>query len=298
MPQNGLIYRVLVASPSDCIQERKLLPEILYAWNAAHSLPHGAVLEPILWETHARPGMGDRPQALINAQLVDHCDILIGTFWTRLGTSTGKAPSGTAEEIEEFREKGKPVLLYFSSAPVVPESLDPTQYQALTEYRKSLDKQGLYFNYDSLEQLRQLVQGHIAGTMAQIHSSVPTPIAADDAETDDKAIFKRQFDSFLRRLDIEWSSERDSDPMGTKEAKRILSNALNDVLSFRAQIISGLQAVSGALEDAARDLRAIQRHQLYMDGGASFRAFFEFGDNIIAKLRTVPDLVDANKPDA
>jgi hypothetical protein len=151
MPQDALIYRVLVASPSDCVEERKLVPQILYAWNAAHSLPHGAVLEPVLWETHARPEMGDRPQAIINTQLVDNCDILIGTFWTRLGTSTGKALSGTAEEIEEFRAKGKPVLLYFSSAPAVPDSLDLDQYRALTEYRESLEGAGLYFRYESIE---------------------------------------------------------------------------------------------------------------------------------------------------
>ncbi len=168
MPQQGVIYRVLVASPSDCVKERQLVPDVIYSWNAAHSLPFGSILEPVMWETHARPELGDRPQAIINKQLVDNCDILVGTFWTRLGTSTGKAESGTAEEIEEFRSKGKPVLLYFSSAPVVPESLDHKQYQALAEYKGKLGKEGLYFRYESLEQLRELLQGHLAGTMAQL----------------------------------------------------------------------------------------------------------------------------------
>jgi hypothetical protein len=35
---------------------------------------------------------------------VESGDILMGVFWTRLGTPTGKAPSGTVEEIEHFRD--------------------------------------------------------------------------------------------------------------------------------------------------------------------------------------------------
>jgi hypothetical protein len=143
MPQKAIIYRILVASPSDCVHERRLVPDVIHAWNAAHSLASGAILEPVLWETHAVPESGDRPQGLINKQLVDNCDILIGTFWTRLGTSTGKAESGTAEEIEEFRRDGKRVLLYFSSAPVAPESLDAGQYAALAAYRDRLGQDSL-----------------------------------------------------------------------------------------------------------------------------------------------------------
>ena len=55
-----------------------------------------------------------RPQAAINAQLVSRCDILLGLFWTKIGTSTGIAESGTVEEIDQCVASGKPTLLYFS----------------------------------------------------------------------------------------------------------------------------------------------------------------------------------------
>lgn len=145
MPQQGLIFRVLVASPSDCVHERKAVPEIIYSWNAVNSLRNGAILEPVLWETHATPAMGDRPQALINKQLVQQCDLLVGAFWTRLGTDTGAAKSGTVEEIEEIRKSGKPVLLYFSSVPVVPESINHDQYKELVAYKQTLQNQGIFF---------------------------------------------------------------------------------------------------------------------------------------------------------
>lgn len=114
-----------MASPSDCAQERKIITEVITYWNAVNSLDRATIVEPVLWETHSRPALGDRPQEIINEQIVDHCDLLIGAFWTRLGTPTGKAESGTAEEIERFRNKKMPVLLYFSLVPVVPDSLDP-----------------------------------------------------------------------------------------------------------------------------------------------------------------------------
>jgi hypothetical protein len=37
-------------------------------------------------------------------------------FWTKLGTATGVAASGTVEEIDRFVAAGKPAMLYFSPA--------------------------------------------------------------------------------------------------------------------------------------------------------------------------------------
>ena len=41
-------------------------------------------------------------------------------FWTKLGTPTGVADSGTVEEIDQFVEANKPAMLYFSSRPAGP----------------------------------------------------------------------------------------------------------------------------------------------------------------------------------
>lgn len=62
---------------------------------------------------HSYPESGDRPQALLNRQIVAREDFLIGIFGTRLGTPTGVAESGTIEEIKEFRKAVKYVALYF-----------------------------------------------------------------------------------------------------------------------------------------------------------------------------------------
>lgn len=153
MPFNARVVRVLIASPSDTPNERRLLREVMEDWNSQHAEATHVMLLPVIWERDAVPELGDRPQAIVNRQIVDAADVLVGTFWTRLGTPTGEAASGTVEEIEKFVRAGKPVLLYFSSQPVVPDSIDAEQYAALIQFRKEVGKQGLYDVYATEQEL-------------------------------------------------------------------------------------------------------------------------------------------------
>lgn len=168
MPTLGTIVRVLIASPSDCAEERDVVTDVIYEWNAANTLSTPIIIEPIRWETHAIPELGDRPQALINRRLVDVSDILVGVFWTRLGTDTGVAASGTVEEIEQFQESGRPVMLYFSTAPVKLESIDLDQYTKLKTFRDSIKNQGLIFEFNSNEQLQVQFTRHLATVMKNL----------------------------------------------------------------------------------------------------------------------------------
>src|ERR1700693_2712688 len=83
-----------------------------------------------------RHTLGTRPQQALNEQLVSKCDILLGMFWTRIGTSTGVAESGTVEEIDEFVAASKPALLYFSRRPVDPTKIDTKQLNRLKAFKK------------------------------------------------------------------------------------------------------------------------------------------------------------------
>src|ERR1700732_560154 len=113
MPFKSETYRILIASPSDLIDERQAATEAVSEWNAQHAVAESVVLLPVKWETHATPQAGVKPQEAINNQLVRDCDILVGMFWTKVGTDTGVAESGTVEEIDRFVAAGKPALLYF-----------------------------------------------------------------------------------------------------------------------------------------------------------------------------------------
>ncbi|WP_342533304.1 hypothetical protein MHB40_20260 [Lysinibacillus sp. FSL K6-0057] len=166
------VYRVLIASPSDVSEERELIPKVLHKWNTNNSAHYRIVFLPVKWETHTIPEMGERPQALINSQIVNSSDILIGTFWTKLGTHTGVAESGTVEEIQEFMNSSKKVMLYFSIKPVMPDSIEPEQYKKLKEFRIHCQSKGLYDTYDSSELLEEKLLNHLT-LFAQSNSNEP-----------------------------------------------------------------------------------------------------------------------------
>ncbi len=287
MPQEALIYRVLVASPSDCAQERKLVSDVVREWNAVHSFATGAIIECVLWETHTFPALGDRPQAIINQQVVNGCDMLIGIFWTRLGTPTGSAESGTAEEIEEIRKAGKPVLLYFSSQPVAPESIDPKEYQRLIAYRQIVQDQGLYCSYHDLAEFRQLVQRHITQQMNDLHRKYRLSDSIVGSSVSLRTQMEMEFLSDMRRIEADWRAERDSDPIGIDEGKLILAELASVVSHMRSSVTENDSKIAAILDTISRESHRLQRHKLFLDGGISVREFWKAGDNIWMKIRKI-----------
>ncbi|MFC0516885.1 OST-HTH/LOTUS domain-containing protein [Mucilaginibacter angelicae] len=155
MAFDAKVFRVLIASPGDVGNERDVIPEVINEWNAINAGISKVVLMPIKWETHSAPLMGDRPQAIINKQLVEDCDVLVGVFWTRIGTNTGVTISGTAEEIEQFLAQKKPVMLYFSQSPVEPDKIDIVQFTALKNFKEKMRLEGLTESYNGIPDFRQ-----------------------------------------------------------------------------------------------------------------------------------------------
>jgi hypothetical protein len=155
MPFKADAYRVLIASPSDLIEERQAATEAVNEWNALYAAAESIVLLPIKWETHGMPESDIRPQEAINIQLVHDCDILIGMFWTKLGTNTGVAASGTVEEVDQFVTTGKPALLYFSSRPIDPNKIDVKQHRKLKSFQEATYKKALVGSFSNVSELQQ-----------------------------------------------------------------------------------------------------------------------------------------------
>jgi hypothetical protein len=161
MPFHSTTYRILIASPSDMSEEREIATEAVNEWNALNAASEGVVLLPIKWETHAMPETGVRPQDAINRQLVSECDALVGLFWTRFGTSTGVAESGTVEEIDQFVATKRPAMLYFSRRPIDPAKIDQNQHARLRQFQSETYSNALVGNFGSLEELRHVLLSHL-----------------------------------------------------------------------------------------------------------------------------------------
>lgn len=173
MPTRSKVFRVMIGSPSDLGEERLAATAAVNEWNAQHADAEGAVLLPVKWETHAMPASGVRPQSAINDQLVDHCDVLVGMFWTKLGTATGVAASGTVEEIDRFVAAGKPAMLYFSRRKAAKDKIDPAQAARLKKFKAATYKKSLVGSFTSVAELKRVLLRDLTRQVRQLQPGKP-----------------------------------------------------------------------------------------------------------------------------
>ncbi|MBA7513389.1 hypothetical protein ES705_05404 [subsurface metagenome] len=288
MTYNAIVYKILIASPNDVTRERTAIPEAINFWNSLNSEQFKVSLLPVMWETHSTPEMGSRPQEIINRQLVDTCDILIGAFWTRIGTYTGEAESGTVEEIEKFINAGKPVMLYFSSIPVVPESIDQEQYKRLKNFKAKCMKNGLVKDYSSITELREKIITHLTFKIRELTGE--KNISNEEMSKDylRQASLKSFIEDKILKSEIEWNTEKDSEPINIEGAKNILGRFVDELIDIRIQLEKKAgKDVLTKFNMVISKIKELQRHVLIMDGGKSFKSFWDTGDNYFAELKQI-----------
>ncbi len=186
MSFRATVWKVVIASPGDVPQERKIIREVIHEWNAVHAADRSLVLLPVGWDTHSSPSMRNNAQDVINDQILNDCDLLIAVFWTRIGTATKDFAGGAVEEIEKHIASDKPAMIYFSNAPVQPDSVDLSQYTALVEFRQSLMKRGLIERFDSTPDFADLLKRQLAQTVIREFNAIED-FAYDDREDDKSA---------------------------------------------------------------------------------------------------------------
>lgn len=161
MAYQATILNVMIASPSDIAEERQLVRDAIYEWNAIHSKQFGVMLNPVGWETHVAPEMGNRPQEIINKRILNDADILLGIFWTRLGTETGEYVSGTVEEISKQIKSQKLTSIYICDKPIPPSQITE-QYQKLQVQIREWMPSGVLNFYNDLSSFKQKIRDHLS----------------------------------------------------------------------------------------------------------------------------------------
>ena len=144
------ILQVLVTSPSDV--PKTMTDSVIHSiekWNRLNSEAKKIFLKPVRWETDVYSILNnEEPQKNINTQIVSDSDILIGVFWTRIGTPTKEYESGSVEEIEKHIRQGKPALLYFLEKSLPMKMLNDDdikqQYDKLQSFKRKWSKKGIY----------------------------------------------------------------------------------------------------------------------------------------------------------
>ena len=160
MPRQVLEFRVIVASPSELYDTRKVVFEVIQELNITFEA-QGVSIRGLGWEEYATPGIGSEVQEVIGAQLLQDYDILIALFATRLGTPTERHLSGTVEEIEHAIANTNSsmgryrVQIYFKDRIESASSISIDELAKLTEFREQLGARGvLYKLFKDDDQLR------------------------------------------------------------------------------------------------------------------------------------------------
>ena len=196
MAFSARMFRILIASPSDVVGERSIIVETIQSWNDLNSAERQVVLLPIRWERQSAPEYGQRPQEILNRQVVDYCDLLVGIFWTKIGSPTGVAESGTLEEIERAASSGKTVMLYFSQIKKDPYEIDLEQLKKLRDFRNKTLPNALVGTYSSQIEFRDKLA-------RELEIQIRSLLAKEAGETDGSTASKSGTDIQLHFADPE-----------------------------------------------------------------------------------------------
>lgn len=275
MSFSATVLNVLIASPSDVPDERDAITESLYEWNALNSQSTGFVLLPVKWESHSAPTMGDRPQGIINNQVVRNCDMLIGAFWTRLGSPTGVEESGTVEEIKWFLRQQKPVMLYYSKKQVDLDLIDTKQLDKLKEFKKSIRDKGIQEQYTNVDELKMKLSRQLTIVLREVSVNTVVDVKAVKAAKshEDEAIDKE--------------SEVASNPITKVKVKK--SSSSNDIrlIDYTAKAF----VVTGDTNNYVQELKDLSGKWISVRWGGKAWMFSKKRLEEVASLLKLPPVV-------
>jgi hypothetical protein len=182
--------KLFVASPGDVKEERDRLEELVGELNRTIGSTNDLYVELVRWETHARPGFGADAQDVINTQ-IEPVDIFVGIMWTRFGTPTNRAASGTEEEFERaynmWKISGQPkILFYFNKSPFFPRDVDAvSQLQKVISFRQTLQERGgLVWEYQSPDEFIRFAREHFTKELLEIAGRNKEDVAAKRTKDD------------------------------------------------------------------------------------------------------------------
>ena len=102
--ENKKIIRCFIASPSDTEKERNICESIFSELNKGIGVSYGVELKSLRWEYDVRPSIGLDGQDVINKQIGRDYDLFIGIMYTKFGSPTSRAESGTVEKFNNAYE--------------------------------------------------------------------------------------------------------------------------------------------------------------------------------------------------
>lgn len=256
------LVRIFVGSPSDVAEERGILETVVREASHDWLEDHSYAVELVRWETHTYPGFGEDAQDVVKREIGDSYDVFIGIMWARVGTPTGRAESGTVEEFNEAYERFKSdpnsvhLMMYFKTAPVPYDEIDPFQITKVREFKQRVaDLGGFYQEFLHSDDFGVLVRRHLTQYLRDkrrqsgpSEAATEQPHAAAQVERDSGDSLEEDEETGL--IDLLEESERASEDVNTSIGA--MREALESLGAKTASRTSEMQAAASLPEDKKR----------------------------------------------
>ena len=161
MKNNSSVIKVTLCGPGDVSREIEIAEQVIAEWNRTNWEATGCGLISRHWRTSSAPDMAERGQRVIDRQLIDDSDLVVGIFWSRLGTPTGLADSGTVEEIDRATHRDIRTMVYFSKLEAPAQKVDSQQLAQLERFRQRVFGMALASSFTSRRQFEKDFRNHL-----------------------------------------------------------------------------------------------------------------------------------------
>lgn len=196
------VLRIFVASPSNVLDERDRLADVVDEVNSVMAKKTGVRLDLLRYEKDTSPDFGEDSQAVINRQIPQDYDIFICIMWHTVGSSTKRAESGTIEEYQLAKERydqdpnSVRLMLYFKdAAPSSLSDIDPEQFGRVKVFRERVeDEGGFYATFTTTADFVNKVRRHLMRHVLEwdIQPKVTTDISLENTAKKSQPV--EQFD--------------------------------------------------------------------------------------------------------
>lgn len=148
------IISIFISSPGDVPEDRNLIVRTISGWNQRNGESRRVFFQPLTWEQMVAPDRGGSGQEVIDAQIGAAYDIYLGLMWSRFGSATTKANSGTEDEFDQAiarHDTGEGLIIsfLFKNSAIPQDILDGIQYDRVQKFKTKVAEKGcLYREYN------------------------------------------------------------------------------------------------------------------------------------------------------
>lgn len=241
------LVRIFLATPSDVSPEREVVKTVINEINGTLGAALNFRTEVTGWE-NVPPARGKSAQKVISSYIGENYDIFLGVMWSRVGTPTDGAESGTIYEYEsalklDDNREDFQLMWFFKDDNIEFSKIDPIQLSKVKSFRETVANDGCYYDVFKSSDFEKKLRMHLSSTIPKLLKKETAELAKAKLDTSQPTIKK--------------TSNTDIDGAGLLDYRVDLDDASNKFGRLLMELSSGLELVNEANNNATSKLNTI-----------------------------------------